>query len=146
MRGSGLSPGRTAATLAKIGAAFVVLTFAIGEWVAPAAEEAAQQVRLRALRGMIGQDLESGPWFKDGGAFINVREARDVSVLRGLRIYHFDSDNRLQMTSLVGFRAEKGSLLLEDTGLSQVCDFRLVGTKLTLRLPRGQVLEFQRIE
>ena len=99
MRGSGLSPGRTAATLAKIGAAFVVLTFAIGEWVAPAAEEAAQQVRLRALRGMIGQDLESGLWFKDGGAFINVREARDVSVLRGLRIYYFDSENRLQMTS-----------------------------------------------
>lgn len=99
MRGAGLSPGRAAATLAKIGAAFVVLTFAIGEWVAPAAEEAAQQVRLRALRGMIGQDLQSGLWFKDGGAFINVREARDVSVLRGVRIYHFDRENRLQMTS-----------------------------------------------
>src|SRR2546423_13492920 len=37
MRGSGLSPARAAATLFKIGMAFVVLTFIIAEWVAPPA-------------------------------------------------------------------------------------------------------------
>ena len=35
MRASGLSPRRAAVTLAKIGLAFVVLTFLIGEWIAP---------------------------------------------------------------------------------------------------------------
>ncbi|TMG74953.1 MAG: LptF/LptG family permease, partial [Betaproteobacteria bacterium] len=49
MRGSGLSPARAAATLSKIGMAFVVLTFIIGEWVAPHAEEAAQKTKIRAL-------------------------------------------------------------------------------------------------
>jgi lipopolysaccharide export system permease protein len=100
MRGSGLSPGRAAVALAKIGAAFVVVTFLIGEWVAPAAEEAAQKVKLRAMSSMIGTDLQSGLWFKDEGSFINVREARQASLLQDVRIYDFDADYRLrQMTA-----------------------------------------------
>src|SRR3712207_6984800 len=50
--------------LAKIGLPFVVLTFVIGEWLAPHAEEAAQKGKLRAMRSAIGQGLESGLWFK----------------------------------------------------------------------------------
>ncbi len=100
MRGSGLSPARAAVALGKIGMAFVVVTFLVGEWVAPAAEEAAQKVKLRAMSSMIGQDLQSGLWFKDEGSFINVREARQASLLRGVRIYDFDAGYRLrQMTS-----------------------------------------------
>jgi lipopolysaccharide export system permease protein len=96
MRASGLSPARAGTVLAKIGLAFVLLTFVIGEWVAPWAEEHAQKVKLRAMSSMIGQDLESGLWFKDEGAFINVREARQTNLLSGVRIYDFDSDYRLQ--------------------------------------------------
>jgi len=44
MRGSGF-PRRAAAALLKIGAAFVVLTFIIGEWISPAAEEALRRPR-----------------------------------------------------------------------------------------------------
>src|SRR6185369_17191365 len=45
MRAAGLSPTRAGAMLARIGLAFVVGTFAIGEWIAPHSEELAQQVR-----------------------------------------------------------------------------------------------------
>ncbi len=100
MRGSGLSPERAAIALAKIGAAFVVVTFLIGEWVAPAAEEAAQKVKLRAMSSMIGQDLQSGLWFKDEGSFINVREARQANLLQGVRIYDFDAQSRLRQMTL----------------------------------------------
>jgi lipopolysaccharide export system permease protein len=100
MRASGLSPRRTALILAKIGLAFVVLTFVIGEWVAPWSEEQAQKVKLRAMSSMIGQDLSSGLWFKDEGSFINVREARQTNQLAGLRIYDFDADYRLQKITL----------------------------------------------
>jgi len=100
MRGSGLSPLRAAVALGKIGLAFVVLTFMIGEWLAPYAEEAAQKVKLRATSSLIGQGLESGLWFKDEGSFINVREARQASSLSGVRIFEFDADYRLrQMTA-----------------------------------------------
>jgi lipopolysaccharide export system permease protein len=100
MRASGLSPRRAALALAKIGIVFVVLTFVIGEWVSPWAEEQAQKVKLRAMSSMIGQDLASGLWFKDEGSFINVREARQTNLLSGVRIYDFDTDYRLHKITL----------------------------------------------
>jgi len=96
MRGSGLSPARAALALFKVGLAFVILTFLIGEWIAPLAEETAQKSKLRAMSSMIGQDLQSGLWFKDEGSFINVREARQASLLTGVRIFDFDSNYRLR--------------------------------------------------
>src|SRR5213075_167570 len=117
MRGSGLSPGHAALVLLKIGMAFVVLTFVIGEWVAPLADEAAQKTKIRALSAMIGQDLQSGLWFKDEGSFINVREARQANVLQGVRIFEFDSGYRLRKLTLAN-RAEyrgKGLWQLFDT-------------------------------
>jgi lipopolysaccharide export system permease protein len=105
MRASGLSPQRAALVLGKIGLAFVVATFLLGEWVAPFAEEQAQKVKLRAMSAMIGQDLQSGLWFKDEGSFINVREARQANVLQGVRIFQFDDDYRLRRMTT----AERGN-------------------------------------
>ena len=96
MRSSGLSPGRAAVALIKIGLPFVVITFLLGEWLAPLAEEMAQKTKLRALSSMIGQDLQSGLWFKDEGSFINVREARQANQLTGVRIFEFDDSYRLR--------------------------------------------------
>src|SRR6185503_8041704 len=93
---SGLSPARAALILLKIGSVFVVLTFVLGEWLAPFAEETAQKTKLRALSSMIGQDLRSGLWFKDEGSFINVREARQANQLQDLRIFEFDTSYRLR--------------------------------------------------
>jgi len=103
MRAAGMSPGQASGMLLRTGLLFVAATFAIGEWVAPAAEEAAQQLRIRALSATIHQDLSSGLWFRDDRAFINVREARDASALKGVRIYEFDEEFRLsQVTSAAG--------------------------------------------
>ena len=128
MRTSGLSPGRAALALGKIGFGFVVLTFVIGEWGAPYAEEAAQKVKLRAMSSLIGQGLESGLWFKDEGSFINVREARQANSLQGVRIFEFDADYRLrEMTAAQ--RAEyrgHGRWLLQD----------VVATQFTAQGPR----------
>ncbi|HJT60565.1 MAG TPA: LPS export ABC transporter permease LptG, partial [Burkholderiales bacterium] len=117
MRASGLSPRRAGLTLVKIGLPFVVLTFVIGEWVSPWSEEQAQKVKIRAMSSMIGQDLDSGLWFKDEGSFINVREARQTNQLGGIRIYDFDPEYRLRQITLAK-RAEyagKGVWRLEET-------------------------------
>ena len=99
MRAAGLSPWRAGGVLAKVGLAFVVITFAIGEWIAPFSDEKAQQVRMRAMQSVIGGDLNSGLWFKDGRSFINVREAREAHSIAGVRIYEFDATHRLQQLS-----------------------------------------------
>jgi lipopolysaccharide export system permease protein len=126
MRGAGLSPSRAGLALAKVGIAFVVGTFAIGEWVAPFSEQAAQQVRMRSMQSLIGGSLNSGLWFKDARSFINVREAREASALSGVLIYEFDAAYRLrQMTE-----AERA----EYAGDGR---WRLLGVSQTLFSPAG---------
>jgi lipopolysaccharide export system permease protein len=128
MRSAGLSPGRAALALVKIGLAFVVITFVLGEWVAPQAEEQAQKVKLRAMSSLIGQDLLSGLWFKDESSFINVREARQASSLGGVRIFEFDPAYRLkQMTAAA--RAE-----YQGRGVWRLVD--VVSTQFTAEGPR----------
>jgi lipopolysaccharide export system permease protein len=119
MRASGLSPRRAALTLGKIGAVFVVITFLIGEWVAPWAEEEAQKVKMRAMSAMIGQNMQSGLWFKDEGAFINVREARQTNQLNGVRIYDFDADYRLEKITLAQRADYAGGNLWNLTDVAQ---------------------------
>jgi len=119
MRVSGLSPARAALALAKIGLPLVVLTFLIGEWGAPWSEEQAQKVKMRAMSSMIGQDLQSGLWFKDEGAFINVREARQTHQLSGVRIYDFNSDYRLEKITLAQRADYAGEGLWRLTDVSQ---------------------------
>jgi lipopolysaccharide export system permease protein len=97
MRGSGLSPRGAARALAKVGLVFVVTTFVVGEWVAPAANEAAQKLRMHAMSTLIGQEMRTGLWFKDEGSFINVREARTASKLNNVRIYQFDDNDHLRL-------------------------------------------------
>ena len=108
--------------------AFVVATFVIGEWLAPAAEEMAQKVKLRALSSLIGQDLLSGLWFKDENSFINVREARQANSLAGLRIFEFDSGYRLRRMTAAA-RAE-----YQGRGLWRLLD--VVETRITPDGPR----------
>lgn len=116
MRGAGMSPAQAGWMLCKVGLVFAVATFAIGEWVAPAAEEAAQRVRMRALSSAIGQDLRSGLWFKDERSFINVREAREAHRLSGVRIYEFDAGYRLQSitSAATGEHRDQGSWRLRE--------------------------------
>lgn len=111
LRASGLSTGRLLWALARIGGVFVVLTFAIGEFVAPPAERAAQQLRLRAMSSVVAQEFRSGLWVKDEQSFVNVREVLPDTSLRGVRIYEFDRGYQLRSIS----EAESGTFLPPDT-------------------------------
>jgi lipopolysaccharide export system permease protein len=111
MRVSGLSPYAAGAALLRIGAIFVVLTFAFGELVTPFAERAAQQLRLGAMSAVVAQEFRSGLWVKDESRFINVREVQPDSSLSGVKIYDFDSDYRLRSISY----AERGEFTKDHT-------------------------------
>lgn len=96
LRASGLATGTLLIALMRIGLVFVLLTFLIGEFVAPPAEREAQQLRLRAMGSVVAQDFRSGLWVKDELAFVNIRELLPDATLRGVRIYQFGADYRLQ--------------------------------------------------
>jgi len=100
MRVSGVSIPRMALTLVEVGLLFSVLTFVIGEFIAPPAEQFAQQLRAKAITGVIAQEFRSGLWVKDDRSFVNVAQVLPEAVLQGVKIYEFDPDHRLRRISL----------------------------------------------
>jgi len=97
MRTSGLGPWRALSTLLLLGAAFTAITFAIGDYLAPASERAAQ--RVRALRlGAISTGA-TGAWLKERqGAHsfaVNVRAVNPNGQMQGVRIFEFDAAGRV---------------------------------------------------
>lgn len=99
MRASGVSLRRMVQSVALVGVVFGAATFAVGEFVAPPAEQFAQRLRSQAISGIVAQEFRSGLWIKDGTAFVNVLEVTPDATLRGIRIYEFDSSYRLRTLS-----------------------------------------------
>ncbi len=116
MRGSGLSPRAAGMVLLRIGIVFVVLTFLIGEFLAPTAERAAKQLKLRATSSAVVQEFRTGLWVKDEHRFVNVRQVLPDATLADVRIYEFDRDYRLVSVSAAerGKYAEAGVWRLAD--------------------------------
>ena len=110
LRASGLSTTMILGGLAKVGLAFVLLTFIVGDFVAPPAERAAKQLRLQAMDQVVGQEFRSGLWVKDDQSFINVRTVLPDSRLEGVRIYEFDKQQVLRSIS----EAREGEYLPPD--------------------------------
>lgn len=96
LRSSGMSTIRLLSGLFQVAAVIALLTFLIGEFVAPPSERAAQQLRLKARGKMVGQDMRSGLWVKDDRSFINVQVVLPDTRLRGVRIYDFDDNAKLR--------------------------------------------------
>lgn len=132
MRVSGLSTGRMLKILAGIGSVFVVLTFVMGEYIAPPAERAAQQFRLQATQSTVSQDLRSGLWVKDGSMFINVRTLTADQVMEGVRIYEFDEAQGLRTIG----EAERGTYAGPEAGwrLTNVSQTLFEGGRTSVRV------------
>jgi lipopolysaccharide export system permease protein len=101
LRTGGLGPGRALWLLAVLGLVFGVLTFVVGDYLAPLSERQASQVQAMYKGGMkLGR---SGAWLKDHvttpegerSYSINVGSAGPKSVLHDIRIFEFDGDGRL---------------------------------------------------
>lgn len=101
LRTSGLDPWRALKTLLTLGLAFVVLTFAIGDYASPAADRVAQLLKARYTgRITIGQ---TGAWLKEkqahGSYAVNVGELASDGSLRAVRIFEFDNRGLLASTT-----------------------------------------------
>ena len=97
LRTSGLEPWRALRLLLSLGAFFVLLCFAIGDYVAPAADRAAQLLKARYQgRITIGQ---TGAWLKEKQAYnsyvVNVRALTSDNEMQGVRVFEFDNKGLL---------------------------------------------------
>ena len=109
MRVSGMSTRRLAYAVLSVGVVLLVITYLLGEFVAPPAERLARQSKLVATGSTLAQQFRSGIWVRDALKgpdgrierirFINVAQVQpDISV-DGWRVFEFDRDFRLRAIS-----------------------------------------------
>ena len=122
LRTGGLGPGRALGLLCALGVLFALLTFVIGDYVAPATERAAVDLKARFSGGRtLGS---SGAWLKDRRSLadgsersvsVNVQRTTSDGALEGVRIFEFDADSRLATRVAARHaRIGAGQWLLED--------------------------------
>ena len=97
LRTSGLGPWRALRTLLTAGAGFVVFTFAVGDYLTPWADRAAQLLKARYEGNItVGQ---TGAWLKEKQQYsqfaANVSSIAPDGTMRGLRILEFDNRGRV---------------------------------------------------
>jgi len=135
MRVSGLAASRLALAIMRAGLLFVLLTFVIGEFIAPPSERLASQLRIRAMNSVVAKEFKSGLWVKDGASFVNVKEVLPDSALIGIKIYEFDQNNALRAISF----AKEGKYLKDNSWLLTEVEqtrFEASSTHVT-RLPQA---------
>lgn len=96
MQASGFTRMQIAGAVMKTAIPLVLLTMAIGEWVAPQGEQMARNFRSQSLYGGSMLSVQNGLWAKDGNDFIFIERVVSDNQLSGVNIYHFDHENRLE--------------------------------------------------
>ncbi len=119
LRTSGLGPWRALRTLLVLGMGFVVLTFAVGDYIAPYADRAAQLLKTRYRGEVFATTGATGAWLKEKqGSMtyaVNVGALNRDGSLVGPRIFEFDSRGFVaSQTAAVLARIDGNSWVLSD--------------------------------
>jgi lipopolysaccharide export system permease protein len=117
LRTSGMGPWRALKNLLWMGVAFTVITFALGDYIAPQAVRAAQLLKSKFTGNItVGQ---TGAWLKDRQQFsnfaVNVGALDTNGSMRNVKIFEFNSNGQIIATAQAarGEFAEDGWLLRE---------------------------------
>jgi lipopolysaccharide export system permease protein len=94
MRASGMSVFRLAGWTAAAGLVLAVLTWGIGDYIAPPASQFAAQYKLLAKTNQYVQQ-GGNQWAKDGNTFVFVQKQDGQSSLGGVYVLRFDERRRL---------------------------------------------------
>ena len=101
LRTGGLGPGRALTLLTTLGLVFALLTYLVGDYLAPLSERQASELQAQVKGGLrVGR---SGAWLKDRrmtptgerSFSINVGSAGADATLQDVRIFEFDADGRM---------------------------------------------------
>jgi lipopolysaccharide export system permease protein len=120
MRASSLSMSGAMLLLLRIAVVLALITFLLGEFIAPKASEFADSFKRKILGAAISAEFRSGLWAKDvlrgadgktiaGSRFLNARKIEVDGDLKSVRIYEFDT----QMHMLARINAEEASFMGE---------------------------------
>ncbi len=90
IRAAGKSIVGIVISVLKAGLVLALLTFLLGEYVAPGSEQVAEKMRSRAISSQRVVSSGSELWVRDGGNFIHARGVLGDNRLVGVTVYRFD--------------------------------------------------------
>jgi lipopolysaccharide export system permease protein len=123
MRAAGVSIAQIVFAALKGGALLALVAVAVGEGIAPVAEQKALQLRSEAQSGQVTLKTQHGFWARDGRSYINIREILPGTDLRDIYIYELDEEHRLSLTTHAEeARYERGRWVLEGISRSEVSE------------------------
>ncbi|HRL98265.1 MAG TPA: LPS export ABC transporter permease LptG [Acidovorax sp.] len=134
MRTSGMGPWRALRTLLTLGLGFVLLTFAVGDYIAPLTDRAAQLVKVRYL-GRLTTGA-TGAWLKerqgDHSFAVNVRALSPQGGMQDVRIFEFDAQGHLasQTRAVSGQFGTDGHWTLEQAERSRFEQSDTMGARI----------------
>ncbi len=101
LRTSGLGPWRALRLLLGLGAFFVLLSFAVGDYLAPASDRAAQLLKARYQNKItVGQ---TGAWLKEKQTYnnyvVNVKALSPENRMQGVQIFEFNNQGQVVSTT-----------------------------------------------
>jgi lipopolysaccharide export system permease protein len=121
MRAAGVSVGRIVGAALLGGLLLATLAVAVGEGLAPIAEQEGQRMRAEALSGQVTLTTPHGFWARDGDTFVNIREILPGANLRDVSIYELDAERNLTRATHAG-RASYvgGAWVMQDVARSRI--------------------------
>lgn len=97
IRTSGVSLRRIMFTLLFFGAVFSIITFVLGELVAPRANHYAQVYKKVKMHELLEAQLHTGIWTKDkDDSFVNIKQIMPDNTILGINIFQYNNNLQLQ--------------------------------------------------
>lgn len=123
LRASGMSVWRLFGSACIPAGLVLLLSAALGEWVAPAAEESGEVMKAQARQASDSVRLRRGSWYREGGLYMHVEALDRDGSLIGVRQYQLDDGHRLRLVrSATRAHYADGTWTLEDVVESQLTD------------------------
>jgi lipopolysaccharide export system permease protein len=114
MRAAGFAISRIVLGAMIGGLALAVVAVALGEGLAPAAEQRALALRELAQTGDVMQVTDYGLWARDGDTFVNIRHVEPGALLRDIYIYRVDGTELRSATHARAATYRDGGWVLQD--------------------------------
>ncbi|MCM2680416.1 LPS export ABC transporter permease LptG [Echinimonas agarilytica] len=101
MQASGLSKLNIVSSVMKTAIPLALIVMALGEWIVPASESTAKQLKSAAISEGAILSSKAGTWAKDGDSFVYIGSVLASDQLHNVTIYDFDDMNKLSHVAYI---------------------------------------------
>ena len=96
MRAAGISKQRIGAAVAMAGFLLVLLSAAVGEWIAPSLGQMAREQKAFSRFANVSFAGSGGAWIRDGDLFVKAEQRATNGAFSGFTVFELSPDNDLQ--------------------------------------------------